>query len=108
MLGETLFFETIPDRQPDVDVIVKVSLSDVSDGMSTATIMQVLKTSDARIYRGTKISLKYGNSSCGPEPANGAEGIIIAKAGKDSKGRLVLYPYVHNHYGRISLPFVSD
>ncbi|MDR1848873.1 MAG: hypothetical protein LBQ75_02420, partial [Zoogloeaceae bacterium] len=59
-MWKKIFFETIPNPQPNADVIAKVSLSDVDgDGdyseRVTATIMQVLKTSDARVYQGAKI-----------------------------------------------------
>ncbi|OOG35867.1 hypothetical protein [Polaromonas sp. A23] len=98
-LSHKLFFETIPNPQPDADVIAKVSLSDVSVldrylGTATATVMQVLRTSDARVQQGAKIAVKYEFTSCGPYPENGAEGTIIARAGADSKGLLELYPYM--------------
>ena len=101
----TLFFETIPGLQPGVDVIAKVSLSDVkdeADGTATATIMQVLKTSDKRVHQGSKITMKYRSSSCGPSPRNGSGGTIIARLGADSAGRMVLYPYMQRfHDGHI-------
>ncbi|MDR2637334.1 MAG: hypothetical protein LBB55_03270 [Zoogloeaceae bacterium] len=94
----SLFFDAIPDPQPDADVIAKVSLSNVIyDGsvIVTATVEQVLKTSDARVRRGGKITMRYMESSCGPGAQNGEEGIIITKTDTDSKGRLVLYPYTY-------------
>jgi hypothetical protein len=109
---ESLFFDAIPDPQPDADVIAKVSLSNVIyDGsvIVTATVMQVLKTSDTRVRRGGKITMRYMESSCGPGARNGGEGIIIAKAATDSKGRLVLYPYTYRRSdGRFFQPSCPD
>ena len=105
--GETLFFETIPKPEPDADVIATVSLSDVNVGTATAIIKQVLKTSDARIHKGARIPLEYRQTSCGPEPIDGAEGIVIAKTGTDSNGHFVMYPYVRKYDGRISPPSMS-
>jgi len=95
--GETLFFDTIPNPPPDADVIAKISLSDVKNDQgivtATATVIQVLKTSDTRVHQGSKIAMKFTKTSCGPWARNGNEGTIIAKVGTDSKGRLVLCPY---------------
>jgi hypothetical protein len=112
-LSNTLFFEAIPSLQTDVDVIAKVSLSDVNEetrtatATVTATVMQVLKTSDTRVNQGEKVAMKYEFSSCGPDHSNGEEGMIIAKAGTDSKGLLVLYPYMRRRDdGQITPPFM--
>lgn len=113
-LSDTLFFEAIPSPQPDADVIAKVSLSDVdvemrtATAMATATVLQVLKTSDARVKQGEKIVMKYEFSSCGPDHRKGEEGTIIAKTGTDSKGLLVLYPYMRRRGDdRITPPFMT-
>ncbi len=106
--GELLFFKHIPNPQPAADVVAKVSLLDVGEGTATAVFTHVISTTDARFHQGGKIPLIYGNSSCGPSPLNGSEGMIFAKKGTDSKGRLVLYPYVQNHYGHVSQPSLSD
>jgi len=108
--GETLFFEAVPDPQPDADVIAKVSLSDVRGGAATAEVMQVLKTSDARVRQGDNIAMKFGYTSCGPHPKNGDEGTIIAKVGADSNGRPVLCPYTRRRFddGRITLRDMSE
>lgn len=106
--GELLFFRDIPIPQPVADVVAKISLSDVSAGMATAFFLQVINTTDARFKQGEKVPVIYGNSSCGPYPVNGSEGMIIAIKGTDSQGRLVLYPYVRNHYGHVLHPSVSD
>ncbi|MDR2688252.1 MAG: hypothetical protein LBB76_00645 [Azoarcus sp.] len=110
-LFESLFFDAIPDPQPDADVIARVSLSNANGeapkAMVTATVIQVLKTSDARVRRvrqGSKITMQFEESTCGPSARNGAEGIIIAKAATDSKGRLVLCPYSIQRGGRIMPP----
>ena len=95
----TLFFESTPNLQPGVDVIAKVSLSNVKDGTATATIKQVLKTSDARVHKGSKIAMKYQYTSCGPYHGYDKEGTIIARIGADSAGRMVLYPYRRRRYG---------
>jgi len=112
-LSNTLFFEEIPNPSPDVDVIAKVSLSDVNEETRTATatvtvtVMQVLKTSDSRVNQGEKVAMKYEFSSCGPDHRNGDEGMIIAKTGTDSKGLLVLYPYMRRHGdGQLTPPFM--
>jgi len=41
-----------------------------------------------------------------PNPISGSKGTIIAKAGTDNKGSLVLYPYTNRTYGdgHISAP----
>jgi hypothetical protein len=111
--NEFIFFETIPDPQAEGDVIAKVLLSDVHEKTktatvtATATVMQVLKTSDARVQQGAKIIVKYEFTSCGPDHRDGGEGTIIARTGTDSKGLFVLYPYSYRRYGdrRISPPF---
>lgn len=93
----SLFFVTIPDPQPDADVIAKVSLLDVNlygPGTATANVLQVLKTSDTRVHEGDRIAMKYMLSSCGPKHKNGDEGTITAKTGTDSAGHLVLYPHL--------------
>lgn len=109
-MEDTLFFETIPKLRPDADVIAKVTLLNVSvldsyKGTATAKILQILKTPNERIRRGSVISMSFMFSSCGPNHMNGNEGAIIAKAGTDSKGNFVLYPYVRR-YGddRITAP----
>ncbi len=92
-----LFFETLPNPQPEADVIAKVSLSEVKDGTATAKVVQVLKTSDVRVQQGEQIPVKYSFTSCGPNPVNGAGGTIIANTGTDSEGHLVLYPYLRRY-----------
>ena len=105
----TLFFETIPNPQPDADVIAKVTLLDVSvldfhKGTATVKVLQVLKTPDERVHQGSILSMKFGVTSCGPNYRNG-NGTIIAKAGADSEGRLVLYPYMRRYSdGHITVP----
>jgi hypothetical protein len=107
-LFESLFFDTIPDPQPDADVIARVSLSNANGeapkAMVTATVIQVLKTSDARVRQGSKITMQFEKSTCGPSARNGEEGIIIAKVATDNKGRLVLCPYSIQREGRIMPP----
>ncbi|MDO6388458.1 hypothetical protein [Uliginosibacterium sp. 31-12] len=106
---DTLFFKSIPDPQPDADLIANVSLSTVNHGKAVARIKQVLKTSDARVHRGNKISMKYGFSSCGPHHKSGDEGMIIAKIGTDSEGRIILYPYLRRYDdGRITQPTINN
>jgi len=107
---DTLFFETIPNPQPDADVIAKVTLLDVSvlgfyKGTATAKVLQTPKTSDKRVHQGRIITMKYLVSSCGPNHMLGNEGTIIAKAGTDSEGGLVLYPYMRRYSdGHITPP----
>lgn len=111
MSGTTLFFENIPTPQPDAEVIAKVSLSRVNEemglGTAMATVIEVLKASDASIHQGDKIGMKYQTTSCGPDHKNGDSGTIIAKTGADTKGRLVLYPYMHNYRGWIEPPSIE-
>lgn len=108
----TLLFETIPNPPPDSDVIVKVTLLEESklnnyQGIATAKVSQVLKSSDKRIHQDSIITMKYLVSSCGPYHLNGDEGAIIAKASTDSKGGLVLYPYMRRyHDGYITQPAI--
>lgn len=105
--GEQLFFKDFPNPQPVADVIAKVYLSDVSAGAATAVFTKMISTTDARFHEGQAVPLIYGDSSCGPLPVNGSEGMIIARKGTDRKGRLVLYPYVRNHHGHVTQPSVS-
>lgn len=111
MSGTTLFFESIPSPQPDAAVIARVALSQVNEemglGTATATVIEVLKASDGRIRQGDKIAMKYRATSCGPDHENGDSGTIIAKAGADIKGRIVLYPYIHDYRGRMELPSID-
>jgi hypothetical protein len=94
-----IFFKTIPDPPPDADVIAKISILNVkqknSSAIITVKVMQLLKTSDARIHQGMSIPMKIFFTDCGPERLkNGDEGIIIAQVRVDSKEHLVmLYPY---------------
>jgi hypothetical protein len=110
ILEDTLFFDAIPEVQPDADVIAKVVLLDVSildfyKGTATAKVLQVLKAPDERIHPGSMISMKFMVSSCGPNHRGGNEGTIIAKAGADGEGRLVFYPYMRRYSdGRITAP----
>lgn len=108
MSQTTLFFETIPSPQPAADLIARVSLSEVNEtmglGMATATVIEVLRTSDAKIHQGDKITMKYQATSCGPAHKNGDNGVIIARTGADIHGHLVLYPYEHDYRGRIRPP----
>lgn len=110
-----LFFKTIPSPQPDADLIAEVVLTDVvGDGeprsvaeIATVTVLSVIKTSDARVQQGDKVALKYLVSSCGPTVKIGMRGTIIAKFVADSKGRLVLSPYMIDGRGHISSPRVE-
>lgn len=112
MSGTTLFFEAVPSPQLEAELIARVSLSEVNEGLgrgtATATVIEVLKASNARIRQGDKIAMKYRATSCGPNQENGDSGTIIARTGADSNGRLVLYPYMHDHHGRIDPPSMGE
>ena len=104
-MEDSLFLANVPNPPPEAEVIAQVSLSHVNEGTATATVMQVLKATDARVRQGDRISMRFNYSSCGPHHQNGEEGVIIAKAGTDSESRLVLYPYVRRYGdGRITPP----
>jgi hypothetical protein len=108
ILEDTLFFETLPNPPLNANLIAKVSLSEVSHGTATAEIIQVLQTSDSEVHQGEKLPIQFSFSSCGPNHQNGAKGIIIAKTGIDSVGRLVLYPYMRRYSdGRITPPYLK-
>lgn len=108
ILEDTLFFETLPNPPLNANLIAKVSLSEVSRGTATAEIIQVLTTSATEIHQGENFPIKFSFSSCGPNHQNGAEGVIIAKTGVDSVGRLVLYPYMRRYSdGRITPPHLD-
>ncbi|MCL2021587.1 MAG: hypothetical protein FWG81_05710 [Betaproteobacteria bacterium] len=94
--ADEIFLNTIPDPQLDVDVIAKVSLSDVNEAQDTATanIMQVIKTSDPRVRQGSKILLKTVVARRGSNPGYDREGIIAAKIIADKDG-LALHPYTY-------------
>ena len=84
---------------PDADVIAEIFLTDLNDhdesstAMATANVIRVIKTTDARVRQGAKITVKFDVSSCGPQHRNGHTGSIFAKVGTDSEGRLVLCLY---------------
>jgi hypothetical protein len=105
-----LFFETIPNPQPDADLIAIISVSDKKEPRggvvmtAMATVIQVIKTSDARVKQGEKIPMQLENTSCGPDPLIGSKGTIIAKLRTDSKNRLVLHPYTHTNYKNLITP----
>jgi hypothetical protein len=56
-MAETIFFESIPSPQSDVDVIANVSVSDVNEKikhpMATAkiTIIKIFKRSDVKVHQ---------------------------------------------------------
>jgi len=105
----TLFFETIPNPQPDADVIAKVSLSDMNDGAATVTIVELFKTSDQRVHQGDKIVMKFMDTSCGPYRRHGDKGTIIAKVGVDIEDRLVLCAYTRRFQdGMLYPPSVNE
>lgn len=109
----TLFFDAIPNMQPDADVIAKVSLLNVSvvdnyKGTATARVLQVLKASDERVHQGSIISIQFMFTSCGPNHRTGNEGTIIAKARADSEGHPVLYPYTRRYSdGHLTAPCMN-
>lgn len=108
ILEDTLFFEILPNPPLNANLIAKVSLSEVNRGTATAEIIQVLQKSDAEFNQGEKFPIQFSFSSCGPNHKNGAKGIIIAKTGIDSMGRLVLYPYMRRYSdGRIIPPHLK-
>ena len=112
---DTLFFKTIPSPTPDADLIAEVALTGVVGDVeprsvskiATVTVLSVIKTSDARVQKGDKVTLKYVVSSCGPSDLIGMRGTIIAKFVSDSKGRLMLSPYTISISGRISSPRIE-
>ena len=101
-MENTLFFKAMPNPPPDADVIAKVALLDVSvldryKGSATAKVLRVIRPADGKVHEGDILSLKYMVSSCGPNHQIGHEGTIVAKAGTDSAGRLVWYPYTYRN-----------
>lgn len=80
----------------------------MGQGMATATVIEVLKASDARIHQGDKVAMKYLATSCGPDHKSGDNGTIIAKMSADINGHLVLYPYMRDHRGRIKAPSIGE
>ncbi|MDR1309814.1 MAG: hypothetical protein LBL95_07965, partial [Deltaproteobacteria bacterium] len=113
---ETLFFDVIPEKLLDADVIAKVSLlTDVSKypspgmeealGAGAVSVVQIIKTSDARLHQDEKIAIKVDPMTCSYiDHNNGDEGIIIAKARSDAEGRLVLCLYTRNLLNRHITP----
>lgn len=99
---ETLFFNPVPEQLPvNADVIANVTLlADPSGSFLKETavnIVQVLKTSDARVRQGDKIDVKSNPMPCSNiSHKNGDEGTIIAKTGFDNEGRLVLCLYSYD------------
>lgn len=106
----TIFFESPPNVQLNADLVARISLSDVNESMetatvtATATVINVLKASNDKIQPSQKTAIKYAFTSCGPDHKSGDKGMIIARIGTDDKGRLVLYPYMHNDRDRIESP----
>lgn len=107
---ETFFFDTVPEQLlVDADLIANVALlADPSGSFlkkTTVNIVQVLKTSDVRVRQGDKIAVKSNPTPCSNiRHKNGDEGLIIAKAGSDSEGRLVLCLYSHDRRSNRIIP----
>jgi hypothetical protein len=106
ILEHTVFFDKMPELKLDADVVAKVILEDVKDGLASARIIQV-EVSAGNIHPGDKVQLKYSFSSCGPNHKNGEEGIIIAKSTLNDKGEIVLHPYERRYSdSRIEQPLM--
>lgn len=97
-MGDTIFFETLPNPQPDADLIAHISIDEVKGKWgesATVTVVDVIKTTGDWVKGGDKVGIKYQVTSCGPEYKAGDKGTIFAMTGIDSEGRVVLYPYMH-------------
>ena len=85
-MENSLFFDAIPNPQPDADVIARIAWWSVSGlrsdiGTAKAEVLEVLKSSDARIFKGSVVPMLYPSTRCDFFQRNGNKGIIIAKAG---------------------------
>ncbi len=105
ILEYSIFFEKIPASEFKTDVLVKVVLENVKDGMASARVTAVLQAPTGNIRQGDRVLLKYNFSSCGPNHGVGEKGIIFAKLLIDKQGQRTLYPYMRRYGdGRIFPP----
>ena len=121
------FLDSIDEAPPDSDVIAEVSITDTEKGSkllaATVNIVEVVKSSDARVRQGEKIAVKSVLTGYGPHNGRmpsglcqyrfnhnpGDKGTIIAKVGTDIEGRLVLCPYSNKaRDGRINPPLAGE
>lgn len=104
-LEYSIFFEKMPVSKIKTDVVVKVALEDVKDGMASARVTQVFRSPTGTVRQGERVVLKYNFSSCGPNHHVGEQGTIFAKFSIDKKGQRTLYPYLRRYGdGRIFSP----
>jgi hypothetical protein len=105
VLEYSIFFEKMPAAKLKTDVVVKVALEDVKDGIASARVTQVFQAPTGIVRQGEKVLLKYNFSSCGPNHHAGEQGTIFAKFSVNKKGERTLYPYLRRYGdGRIFPP----
>jgi hypothetical protein len=101
----SIFFAKMPAAKLKTDVVVKVALEDVKDGIASARVTQIFQAPNGTVRQGDRVLLKYNFSSCGPNHYIGEEGTIFAKFSLDKKGQRTLYPYLRRYGdGRIFPP----
>jgi hypothetical protein len=88
-----LLFERLPDFPPPNDIIAAVTVTTVGSDESEARVESVI--SGTQLRAGDVVTLHYRRTSCGPNPAVGDRGTIIARQPDAGAGRLQLYPYTH-------------
>lgn len=103
-----LFYE-LPKVLPDADVVAEVLLSDIDlsgewSGRATANVVRVIRTSDARLRPGLKITINNEHNDHLP----GSRGFIIAKVGTDIEDQFMLCPYTIRHPYPIEAPHSND
>jgi hypothetical protein len=104
VLETSIFFTTPPVFKSMDAVLIKVVLTAVKGGMASAKVTKILKDPTRSIRVGSKVSIEYNFSSCGPNYRAGEEGIIWAKVSRKN-GQIKLSPYLRRYEdGQISPP----
>lgn len=110
MAASSVFANAASIAVVGADVVVRVVLSAVREDVSSAeavavaTVTEVIQAADPRVSVGAVVHLSYRFSSCGPDPLPGASGLVLARMRPDASGLVVLYPYLRDGRGRISVP----
>lgn len=110
MLEDTIFFEKMPEKPLDADIVAKVTLGNViHDGIIASATARVSEVVKGNLSIGDKILLRYVVSSCGPNHQFGGSGLIIVKRTGVVNGEPAYTPYTRNFVGtRIGFPIATE